>query len=510
MGLNNTRRTRLQAAIAAWRQKIINERAAAEAAANAAREAAEESDSNEKTLSYKDETVNLKTNIVATKDSISTKITQLNTALSSLNSATTSADANTHRTTIASLQTDITTLAQTLVDKKAQIEQAYANVNKFKKTYTSNNAYVTAAQSAYDTAITAFNAVSSAKADVDAAINTANKKYSDLKIAEDTASTEAAAISAATTAATNGIAGKLDTAGGTITGAINLDGNTYLNGPTYFDSKGNNFTISSDGGRVIFAFSNDVEGRVWSLDDDADGNLIFNKSSSVLSNGGLSVTSWIKPGSTSATAANAGAGAIKYDTSAASLLVSNGSSWAPIYRERDGSINKPFFYLSDAIGAQSAGDATFYINLGNKAETVQYTINFDAAYPRFKATWTGSGETTSTSGANGCSQGTGDAYDWYSYVTYCMKGGKRPCSKTELEAAQVSGTGCSHDNRGVWTWTHDDTGNYWAGLGTGDSHASNGWYDAGYTGGGWTNGDFGVRCCGTGSSGGAYWEDDSL
>ena len=44
MGLRNDRLARLQAAIAAWRQKILDERAAAEATARAEREAAAEAD----------------------------------------------------------------------------------------------------------------------------------------------------------------------------------------------------------------------------------------------------------------------------------------------------------------------------------------------------------------------------------------------------------------------------------------------------------------------------------
>jgi hypothetical protein len=109
------------------------------------------------------------------------------------------------------------------------------------------------------------------------------------------------------------------------------------------------------------------------------------------------------------------------------------------------------------------------------------------------------GVTVNTSGeVNGCSQGTGAAYNWWNYKSYCEKAGMRLCTRQEMLDNAVKGTGCSHDSRSVWTSTLDPaTGKYWVhpgdpGDGTpelrypGDASAPTAA----------TTLEYGVRCCG--------------
>jgi hypothetical protein len=59
----------------------------------------------------------------------------------------------------------------------------------------------------------------------------------------------------------------------------------------------------------------------------------------------------------------------------------------------------------------------------------------------------------------GCSQG---AYTWYQARDACRAIGGRLPTLQEMSENVVSGTGCSHDSRGVWTSTPGTTGgHYW-------------------------------------------------
>lgn len=504
MGLNNSRRTRLQNAIAAWRQKIADERAAAEAAAASAREQAAEDDAVTKTSGYADTTESLNTSIASTKTSLDAKITQMNSLVTAINSATDSTTAAASRDSLISLQSDITTLMQNIIDYKSQIESVFESVKKNRRSYTATVTHYNRANTAYTSALTSYNSVSGSKASVDAAIAAANSKVAELKAAE-----EASAVASSS----------LSKTGGTVSGDVTVAGNLITAGNLYLDSNGNQFYIDSNTGRDNFYWRrNGVNafhmehastGDLY-LYSDNSGNFVFNGNNT----GNLQIANGaLKLGNTTESAASVGAGGIKYDP-AQGLLASNGSAWNPIYRERDGSANKPLHYLSDVQGLYNSGDATLYVNLGGLAETIQYTVNFDAAYPRFKATNATSGDVFDTAGtAGGCSQGTGSAWDWYSAVTYCMKGGARPCSLAEIENSEIKGTGCSHDSRAIWSWTHDDAGNYYVRQGdTTGAGAGGGWYAADFTGtpSPFDLNEFGIRCCGTGSTGGAYWEDDSV
>ena len=217
--------------------------------------------------------------------------------------------------------------------------------------------------------------------------------------------------------------------------------------------------------------------------------------------GSARFSEYIKIGDSAATAATAGAGAIKYGTR---LLMSNGTDWLPIYLERDGTIDKPIFYLSDLSDVYNT-DKTLYVNPAGLGDTVTYVVDFTTpSTPMYQATNTGTGFCVSTAGTvGGFSQGTGAAYDMWSAASYCMKANARLCSKANLGAA--TGSGCSHDSRGIWTTDTDASGNHW--VGQGNAPTTGGWYDPSYTGGftGFTNNEIGIRCCGTGADS-ALWE----
>jgi len=112
------------------------------------------------------------------------------------------------------------------------------------------------------------------------------------------------------------------------------------------------------------------------------------------------------------------------------------------------------------------------------------------------------GDTVSTDGdVGGCSQGTGHAYNWFNVKGYCEKAGMRLCTRDEIKADAARGTGCSHDDRAIWTSTRDSTGKYYRVQGNWNQSAGNHNEEAAYphsgaTPSGFATNEIGIRCCG--------------
>ena len=88
-----------------------------------------------------------------------------------------------------------------------------------------------------------------------------------------------------------------------------------------------------------------------------------------------------------------------------------------------------------------------------------------------------------------------------------MRGGARLCSLTELDAGVVGGSGCSHDNRAIWTYTTNSNGHFYRGSGINSNSLNEGYVVGTNTSPtGYSINEIGVRCCGTSASGGALWE----
>jgi hypothetical protein len=287
------------------------------------------------------------------------------------------------------------------------------------------------------------------------------------------------------------------------TGQLQINGNAIAT-ENYVDSAVANVDVS---GSTILTAIKTVDGTGSGLDaDTVDGvhaSTFVRADSDVALQADLTVAGYIKVGDTADAASAAGAGALKYTSR---LLLSNGTQWLPVYIERDGSAAKPIYYPDDVADIYSSGNQTLYVNPAGKGDTVQYSVNFDTpSAPKYRATNTGTGFCVNTAGSVGsCSQGTGAAYDLWSAASYCMKAGARLCSKANLGAA--TGSGCSHDSRGIWTTDTDANGNHW--VGQGNAPNTGGWYSPDHTGAisGFSTNDIGIRCCGTGSADSQYWE----
>jgi len=104
----------------------------------------------------------------------------------------------------------------------------------------------------------------------------------------------------------------------------------------------------------------------------------------------------------------------------------------------------------------------------------------------------------------GCSQGM---YTWAQAKSYCENIGARLCTPQELNDLATSGTGCSHDNRAIWTSQprNNGSGDYRWECGHYNSGASafaGGWRDPTSTAAfssnvcGGSYNEFGIRCCG--------------
>ena len=151
-----------------------------------------------------------------------------------------------------------------------------------------------------------------------------------------------------------------------------------------------------------------------------------------------------------------------------------------INRTDDGTTSaRAFENPNEATGYASSGTATLYTSIYGQITPYQTLVSFaDAANPKYRTTrtavndgtWTYGlsahtnvgGETTLINGsANGCSEGTSSAYNWYGATAACMKRGARLCTKAEIEDGASMGSGCSHDSRSVWTSTKNGSGEYY-------------------------------------------------
>ena len=111
------------------------------------------------------------------------------------------------------------------------------------------------------------------------------------------------------------------------------------------------------------------------------------------------------------------------------------------------------------------------------------------------------GSCVSTAGVvNGCSQGM---YTWSQFKTYCTNIGARLCTQQEMLDQAPTGTGCSHDNRAIWTSTprNDGSGDYRWECGSQSAGFAGAWRNPTSTTAlgticGGTANEFGIRCCG--------------
>ena len=203
MGLRNDRLSRLRDAIAAWRQKIENERAAAEATARAEREAAENArELAEKTKAETDtathlsELASLDTDIETLVASVQTHEATIATALTATAAATTSTDAATQRDIIIAASASITRLINDISVKKAALEIAYSNLKKSTDDYDSLDDEFTTGRTDYLHALSDIAQVDDSKKDAESAVSTAVTKVSTLIASEAAAQAEAARLAA--------------------------------------------------------------------------------------------------------------------------------------------------------------------------------------------------------------------------------------------------------------------------------------------------------------------------
>ena len=222
----------------------------------------------------------------------------------------------------------------------------------------------------------------------------------------------------------------------------------------------------------------------------------------------LDVNGIIKIGNASTSASAAGAGAVKFDNA---LQVSNGTDWKAVKLVgNDGSTSATAFdNLVEVAGLHSSDTGLWTTVQGYVSGGLQYTVDFTTPFtPKYQASNSNSGVYDTSGTFSGCSQGTGTGWTVWDAASYCMRGGARLCSLTELDSdTAVGGSGCSHDSRAVWTYTTDGAGKFYRGAGIGSSATNEGYVagtDTSPTG--YTLNEIGIRCCGTGASGGALWE----
>jgi len=177
----------------------------------------------------------------------------------------------------------------------------------------------------------------------------------------------------------------------------------------------------------------------------------------VFNPGRLEVPQSIKLGDDTRTAATAGAGTLRFNTG--KLQASDGGTWEDVNYNN----------LSD-----------------NPCSVLGFPITGEVC-----------GTVINTAGSvGGCSEGD---YTWAQFKGYCENIGARLCTRDEIKAGEVAGTGCSHDSRGVWSSTPGDTaGTYWVVNGSWESSQReqelNATSSTGLTG--FAINQFGLRCCG--------------
>ena len=241
--------------------------------------------------------------------------------------------------------------------------------------------------------------------------------------------------------------------------------------------------------------------------DKLNGDLMFSPAAGANATGQIDFETTIKVGNSAITASAAGAGALKYDNV---LQISNGTDWKAVRMiGQDGSSSaNAFDDLVEVAGLHSSDTSLWTTVQGYVSGGLQYTVDFTTPFtPKYQASNSNSG-TYSTSGTfGGCSQGTGTGWTVWDAASYCMRGGARLCSLTELDAGVVGGSGCSHDNRAIWTYTTDGNGNFYRGSGINSSSLNEGYVAGTNTSPtGYSINEIGIRCCGTSASGGALWE----
>ena len=291
-----------------------------------------------------------------------------------------------------------------------------------------------------------------------------------------------------------------------------VSGTTTLDGIVNFE---NDVNINTNGFQFIFESDSERDNLYWYRNGTAhwrvihntNGDLTFEPDSGNNATGQINFGSTIKVGNSAITASAAGAGAIKYDSV---LQVSDGVDWKIVrLAGNDGSTAaKAFADLGEVAGLYSSDTILYTTVQGYEAGALQYTVDFtDPANPKYQATNSNSGVYDTNGTFGGCSQGSGTGWTVWEAAIYCMRGNARLCSLAELDANAVGGTGCSHDNRAVWTYTTDGNGNFYRGAGISSSSLNEGYVAGTNTSpSGYTINEIGIRCCGTGASGGALWE----
>jgi hypothetical protein len=173
--------------------------------------------------------------------------------------------------------------------------------------------------------------------------------------------------------------------------------------------------------------------------------------------GDVYVKGSIKIGDDTRTAATAGAGTLRFNTG--KLQASDGGTWEDVN----------YNGLSD-----------------NPCSVLGFPITGDVC-----------GTVINTAGSvGGCSEGD---YTWAQFKGFCENIGARLCTRDEIKAGEIAGTGCSHDSRGVWSSTPGDTaGTYWVVNGSWEASQReqelNATSSTGLTG--FVINQFGLRCCG--------------
>jgi hypothetical protein len=293
---------------------------------------------------------------------------------------------------------------------------------------------------------------------------------------------------------------------------LHVDGNTTLDGQVTIEG---DVTINTNAKQFNFESDQERDNIYWSRNGVAhffvihatNGDLVFRNHASNNATGQINFESTIQVGNTAITAANAGAGALKYDNV---LQISNGTDWKAVRMiGQDGSSSaNAFDDLVEVAGLHSSDTSLWTTVQGYVSGGLQYTVDFTTPFtPKYQASNSNSG-TYSTSGTfGGCSQGTGTGWTVWDAASYCMRGGARLCSLTELDANVVGGSGCSHDNRAIWTYTTNSNGHFYRGSGINSNSLNEGYVVGTNTSPtGYSINEIGVRCCGTSASGGALWE----
>lgn len=183
-------------------------------------------------------------------------------------------------------------------------------------------------------------------------------------------------------------------------------------------------------------------------------------------------------------------GEIRFNTTYNQLEFYDGDRWTRTDREviiLNGMTDQGAFDDLDQINNIHTGTVTLKTTFYNQFYSTPGTVTVDAstsATPKYQTT-SNTGSDNQGSGVNGtivnvdgtvgsCSQGVTSSFTMYGAMRACILAGGRLCTKAEIEAGAASGTGCSHDYRGIWTSTPsgDGDGRYWIVMG--------GWYNPSY------------------------------